>query len=143
MTFRIREKKVIKRIGLIVYSIILFYTTLIGRQHCDPLSSLFTGWIVYYRNGKWNFDALYNLFLLTPFAFLMLWNFSGISSGDRNSILFRCIVMSFIVSLFIECNQLLFRIGTFQIADLVYNTISGVIGYYVYHAFHEVRQRYG
>lgn len=42
------------------------------------------------------------------------------------------ILISFGISFFIEINQLIFAIGTFQVSDLVYNTISGVIGGVIY-----------
>ena len=49
-----------------------------------------------------------------------------------NIICLVCYVLAFVISLFIEVNQLLFQVGTFQISDLVYNTLSGLIGYILY-----------
>ena len=37
--------------------------------------------------------------------------------------------LSFLLSLFIELTQLTLTIGTFQLSDVVYNTIGGIIGY--------------
>lgn len=36
------------------------------------------------------------------------------------------------VSLFIECNQVIFHRGTFQIADIVYNSLGALFGIGIY-----------
>ena len=100
--------------------------TLIGRTHTDPLSAVFTGWLPFKRyDGTWNIDAVYNIFLLTPIIF----SINGVHPfALKKNWKYKATILSFIISFFIEINQLIFSIGTFQISDLVYNTLSGVIG---------------
>ena len=54
------------------------------------------------------------------------------SIKTKKDVFLRIVVLAFVISLFIEVNQLLFQVGTFQISDLVYNTLSGLIGYILY-----------
>jgi len=128
MIFRGKKKliKFLYVILLILYLLLLLQMTLIGRIHTDPLSAIFLGWLPFKRyNGTWNIDAIYNIFLLTPITFFI----NGVHPfvSQRNWKL-QIVILSFLISFFIEINQLIFSIGTFQIADLVYNTLSGVIG---------------
>lgn len=39
---------------------------------------------------------------------------------------------SFLLSLFIETVQLVFKIGVFDVDDLIMNTLGGILGYFVY-----------
>lgn len=45
---------------------------------------------------------------------------------------FKVIGSTFLLSLFFELIQLLFRLGTFDIDDLILNTLGGFIGYGLY-----------
>ena len=49
--------------------------------------------------------------------------------------------IAFIFSISIEMVQLLFRIGTFQLSDIFYNTLGGVIGGLIYYVLMKVRKR--
>lgn len=96
----------------------------------DPLINVFGGWLPFKRsNQTWNIDALYNIFLLTPLTFFLGKSFPHIT---KKNLFKKMILISFGISFFIEINQLIFAIGTFQVSDLVYNTISGVIGGVIY-----------
>lgn len=132
----LKKYSITKRIALVTYVVILAYGTLIGRQaDHDPLSIVFSGWMISYRQGSWDFNPVYNIFLLTPLMFLLLLNFPQIGGKTRDQLLKRSVIIGLLVSLFIECNQLIFCIGTFQISDLVYNTISSLIGGYLYQVY--------
>jgi glycopeptide antibiotics resistance protein len=94
------------------------------------LINVFGGWLPFKRsNQTWNIDALYNIFLLTPLTFFLGKSFPHIT---KKNLFKKMILISFGISFFIEINQLIFAIGTFQVSDLVYNTISGVIGGVIY-----------
>ena len=45
---------------------------------------------------------------------------------------FLCVIFVFLFSLTIEMIQLLFRIGVFDVDDLLLNTLGGLIGYLIY-----------
>lgn len=123
-------KNIINIICLVCYVVLLLYTTLIGREHTNPLHAVFEGWLPFRRyDGTWNLDTIYNIFLLTPITFLISKVFIIKTKKD---IFLKIVGLAFVISLFIEINQLLFQVGTFQISDLVYNTLSGLIGYILY-----------
>lgn len=123
---------------LILYLILLLQMTLIGRTHTDPLSAVFTGWLPFKRyDGTWNIDAVYNIFLLTPIIFSINGVYPFVLKKNWK---YKAAILSFIISFLIEINQLIFLIGTFQISDLVYNTISGIIGGWL---FKKLRSRKG
>ncbi len=122
--------EIVWKIMLGIYIMILFYLTLAGRKQVDPLINVFGGWLPFKRsNQTWNIDALYNIFLLTPLTFFLGKSFPHIT---KKNLFKKMILISFGISFFIEINQLIFAIGTFQVSDLVYNTISGVIGGVIY-----------
>jgi glycopeptide antibiotics resistance protein len=55
------------------------------------------------------------------------------------------VAVSFVMSSVIEVSQVIFCVGTLQISDLVYNTISGAMGavvYYVVRILQHYRARY-
>ena len=49
--------------------------------------------------------------------------------------------IAFIFSVSIEMLQLLLRLGTFQLSDIFYNTVGGVIGGLVYYVAMKTRKR--
>ena len=49
--------------------------------------------------------------------------------------------IAFGFSLMIEMLQLLLRLGTFQLSDIFYNTVGGVLGGLMYYAVMKVRKR--
>lgn len=133
------NSSIIKRIALGGYIGIVAYATLLSRtpDH-DPLSVVFSGWLISYGVDGWDFRPLYNALMLTPLMFLLLLNFPQIAGKSTAQLLKRAAWIGFLTSLFIECSQLIFCVGTFQISDLVYNTVSSVIGGYLY----EMHKRY-
>ncbi|HFD3535039.1 TPA: VanZ family protein, partial [Enterococcus faecium] len=46
----------------------------------------------------------------------------------------------FLFSLSIEFTQLFFRLGTFQLSDLFYNTLGGLIGALLYWLFYRLNK---
>lgn len=56
----------------------------------------------------------------------------------------RILILSFEFSLCIETIQLLFKVGSFDVDDLILNTLGGVIGYMVFAVCNRIRRkRYG
>jgi len=60
----------------------------------------------------------------------------------KNRNFFRVFGMTFLLSLFIECIQLIFRVGSFDVDDLILNTCGGIIGYAVFWLMNRVRRRW-
>ncbi|WP_347995754.1 VanZ family protein [uncultured Eubacterium sp.] len=112
------------------YIAVLLSATLVKRNYVDnPLGKVWEGWsIVKIGHSKpyWNFDPLLNIFLLSPLTFF-LFHFKR----QKKSKLDMCIYalkLGICASLFIECSQVLFHRGTFQIADIIYNSLGALIG---------------
>lgn len=64
-----------------------------------------------------------NVLAFAPFGFLLP------IVSKQNRTFFKVVLYSFEFSLFIELIQLSFRVGTFDVDDLLMNTIGGVLGY--------------
>lgn len=60
----------------------------------------------------------------------------------KNRNFFRVFGMTFLLSLFIECIQLIFRVGSFDVDDLILNTCGGIIGYAVFWLMNRIRRRW-
>ena len=88
-------------------------------------------------DGQFTTESIENFMLFVPFSILLLWAFQIELLGEFKKIRFGKTVgqVTKIVAVFsflIEFAQLLFHLGTFQISDLTYNTLGGVIYYIGY-----------
>lgn len=73
---------------------------------------------------------------MVPFSSMVMWTFRV-----REKILWYSGKIAFIFSVSIEMLQLLLRLGTFQLSDIFYNTVGGVVGGLVYYATMKARKR--
>lgn len=132
---------------LIFYAMIILLRTVLYRDiWANPISDVMGGWGLYDINGNLTTDAIENLMLFIPFAVLFLWAFRKELLGDKpglKKILWEATKTVGIFSFMIEFSQLLLHLGTFQISDLVYNTLGGTIGGFVYYIIYKFRHRNG
>lgn len=80
-------------------------------------------------------NLLGNIFIFVPFGFFM-----ALASKKRSLIVttfFSCML-----SLTVEIFQLISRVGSFDVDDLLLNTIGGILGYVVYIIMEKVRRRH-
>ena len=127
------KKVFICRVLLIIYILVLLWLTIISRPpHSDPLGQIFSGWIIYYKYHRWYLQTLYNFFMMIPFTFLLYSSYSQIAQKFP---LKRAIAVSLLFSLIIELSQAVFSVGTFQLSDMVDNSLSGMIGAWIYLRF--------
>ena len=92
------------------------------------------GWWIYDKKGEFTAEAFLNMVMLMPLIFL-IYLYHGEKIFDErklSNILFHSCKLSFLTSITIEFLQLMLRLGTVQIADIVYNTLGGVVGGIVY-----------
>ena len=121
--------RIISFILLVSYVWIVLDKALIGRDYTvDSLCKLYTDWDLVLVKNKTPYPLL-NLLLFAPVSFLLRISFPKI---DRLYGIIIALILAFAGSSFIEGMQLLFRIGYFQISDLVYNTISVLWGIFAY-----------
>ena len=84
-----------------------------------------------------------NLILLSPFIFFICYHFRDITFKIK-----QIIAMAFTISLFIECSQVVLSYlvanlsRSFDTMDLLCNTISGLLGYYLYRIYSRINTEY-
>ncbi|MEG0804906.1 MAG: VanZ family protein [Lachnospiraceae bacterium] len=61
-----------------------------------------------------------------PFGFLVPF------LSEKNKNLYKMVVLSFLLSLLIELLQLVFKVGCFDVDDMLLNTIGGFLGYCIF-----------
>lgn len=90
-------------------------------------------WIELQQDGTIVYQSIENVVLFIPFIFLMYCAFGAKIKKDSSAGKFKyALYISGMSSIFIEMNQLIFRVGTFQIADIVYNILGGILGCALY-----------
>lgn len=75
-------------------------------------------------------QVLMNIMLYVPMGYLLPYCFKRFQ-GSRRMTVFVCFLFSFIT----ENVQLIFRRGTYDLDDLVFNTLGGLLGYMLYKTF--------
>lgn len=78
-------------------------------------------------------NLLGNVIAFTPFGFMI----PILSSKNRTFL--RITGLTFLLSLFIECIQLITRVGSFDVDDLILNTLGGIIGYIIFWIINKIR----
>lgn len=130
----LNEKKSRYFIYLLTYCYMVLYRTLLCRTATyAPLSKVWRDWgIVKCNPLKIDLSPFVgNIALFTILILLILLNFSNKFKNNKD-MLIKCTVLSFVLSLSIEVMQLITCRGTFQISDLTYNTIGGMLGAVIY-----------
>ena len=111
---------------LFIISLILFRTLLNRNLWMNPLSNVMGGWWFWETvNGKQQLttESIENVILMMPFTIMAMWTF-----GEKTEIVWKSGKIAFCFSIGIEFLQLLLRLGTFQLSDIVYNTLGGCMG---------------
>lgn len=124
-----------------VTSMILFRTLLNRNMWLNPLSKVMGEWGIWeIVNGKRQLttECIENVILMIPFSALVMWTFEEKVGNNWKKILCQSGKIAFIFSISIEMLQLLLRIGTFQLSDIFYNTLGGVLGGLMYYVLIKV-----
>jgi glycopeptide antibiotics resistance protein len=129
---------------LVFYAMLALSRTVFLRETWpNPLSNVFGGWGFYDSNGYFTLEAIENFILFIPFTLLLSSVLHRVEQTERAHpdawVLWRASRVSAAFSLFIECMQVVLRLGTFQIADLVYNTAGGVLGAVLFYLVVKIR----
>lgn len=126
---------------LVFYTALILFRTLLNRNlWANPLSNVLGSWGLYNAKGELTTEAIENLLLFIPFAVLLPW-----VMGEKTAKLGRALLLAgkrvFLFSVTIEFLQLFLRLGTFQLSDLCYNTLGGLIGGFFYWLSLRLRRR--
>ena len=86
-------------------------------------------------------ECIENVIMMVPFSAVVMWTFEEKIGNGWKKILWQSGKIAFIFSISIEMLQLLLRLGTFQLADIFYNTVGGVLGGLLYYVAIKARKR--
>ena len=127
-----------------VISMILFRTLLNRNLWMNPLSNVMGGWGIWETvNGeqKLTTECIENVIMMVPFSAIVMWAFGEKIGNGWKKMLWQSGKIAFIFSISIEMLQLLMRLGTFQLSDIFYNTVGGLIGGVCYFGVMKARKR--
>lgn len=92
-----------------------------------------------YRDQLGPFAVFTNLFgnilIFVPYGFF-------ISMAGKTRGFFKTLLCSFGLSLCVEIFQLVTRVGSFDVDDILLNTVGGVFGYIIFVICNQIRRRY-
>ena len=128
-----------------IYTSMLLFKTLLNRTiWINPITNVFGIWGLHNEKGEFTSESIENLILFVPFTTLLLIGFKNKILGQTVKflkVIWQSIKIVFLFSLSIEFLQLFWRLGTFQISDLCYNTLGGAIGGIVYWCGYKLLKR--
>lgn len=132
-----RKSSMFRRVFLLMFytTMILFRTVLNREIWFDPLGKIMEGWGIYDTDGTLTTEAIENFMLFVPFTILLFWAIGKRILGNKFSlkdVVWKSIKIVGVFALTIEFVQVLFHLGTFQLSDLCYNTLGGILGGVVY-----------
>lgn len=129
---------------LTFYTCMLLFRTLLCRNVWgNPLENVLGIWGLHH-DGKIYTENFENLILFMPFIMLLFWaREEKDHTKDKRiqEVLLNSFEISFCFSLAIETCQLFLKIGTFQLTDLFFNALGGMIGGILYWGFERTRTR--
>ena len=114
------------------------------KERVNPLSNVLDGWGIWKTvNGEQvlTTEGIENVIMMVPFTGVLMWTFEEKTGNGWRKILWHSGKTALIFSVSIETLQLLLRLGTFQLSDIFYNTVGGVIGGLMYYGIRKVRKR--
>lgn len=138
---KFKESVFFRKLFFLVFltSLILFRTLLNRQLWMNPLSDVMGGWGIWETvNGeqKLTTECIENVIMMVPFTGMVMWTFDV-----KKRVVWKSIKLGLIFSVSIEMLQLLLRLGTFQVSDIVYNTLGGMLGGLCYVAARKVHER--
>lgn len=140
-----RSDRAFRKLFLLTfYTTMLLFRTLLNRNMwANPVSNVIGIWGFYNQDGNFTGEAVENLFLFLPFIFLLFWCFRDklLCSVRLRTVLWQSMKISFLISASIEFLQLFLRLGTWQLSDLFYNTLGGMLGGLLYWITYRGRHR--
>ena len=143
---KFKESVFFRKLFLLAFvtSMILFRTLLNRNLWMNPLSDVMGGWGIWETvNGeqKLTTECIENVIMMVPFSSVVMWTFGEKIGNSLKKILYYSGKIAFIFSVSIEMLQLLLRLGTFQLSDIFYNTVGGVLGGACYCGIKKVIQK--
>lgn len=105
------------------------------------IANVWSIWETVNGEQKLTTECIENVIMMVPFSAVVMWTFEEKVGHGWKKKLWQSSKIAFIFSVNIEMLQLLLRLGTFQLSDILYNTVGGVVGGLVYYATIKARKR--
>lgn len=116
--------------------------TLLNRNMwANPVSDVMGGWTLWNEDGELTTEAIENVLLMIPYTALLLWALKEqlLKRVILGRVLWQGIKYAFLTSVTIEFLQLFLRLGTFQLSDIFYNTLGGLLGSLIYYTGYKIK----
>lgn len=109
---------------------ILFRTLLCRKLWVNPVENVIGVWGLHNEDGSLSTEIIENCVLFIPWTYLMFSMMENTCSSlnEGVSVLWKALRFSFLFSLVIELLQIFLKLGTFQLSDLFFNSMGGLIG---------------
>lgn len=142
---KFKESVFFRKLFLLAFvtSLVLFRTLLNCDLWMNPLSKVMGGWGIWETvndEQQLTTECIENVIMMVPFSAGVMWTFEEKIGNSWKKILWQSGKIAFCFSISIEMLQLLLRLGTFQLSDIFYNTVGGVLGGLIYYGIMKVRK---
>lgn len=137
------QKKFRRAFYLVFFLIMILFKTLLNRDMwANPVYDVIGVWGLHRKDGTFTTEIFENIALFIPMMFFLLLFLETTSKKTSKFLIVmgRSIVISFIFSLVIEMLQLMLRLGTWQLSDICFNLIGGIIGGLLYWITAKIRK---
>lgn len=124
--------------------VMMMFRTLYARTSWgSPLSNVIGVWGIYYSNGELATETIENVLLFVPFTYVLFWTFHEkiIQKFSLIWITIHSIKSGFCTSVIIEFLQLMLHVGTFQLSDIFFNTVGGILGGLCYFVYYRIKAK--
>ena len=148
---RLQNNKNYRKLFILVFVIMqIAFITLLNRDVWkNPFSHIFGEIIPFEKDattGEWVivFECIENIIMMIPFAAAILWYLEEKETNNKISFKY-CVSGSFKYSLIASCTieflQMLFKLGTVQVSDVLYNSLGGIIGGLLYYTIVKLKNK--
>ncbi len=135
------SKKFRRLFCLAFFVMLMLMRTLLNRNMwANPVSNVMGGWTLW-DEGELTTEAIENVILMMPYTALLLWALKErlLRKVTLGRTMWQGIKYAFLTSAAIEFLQLFLRLGTFQLSDIFYNTLGGLLGSLIYYIGYKIK----
>lgn len=145
---RVHYRKIFTLVFVIMQ---LAFITLLNRDVWkNPFSHIFGELLPVKQDGEtgeWTvvFECIENIILMIPFSATILWYLKDVDIAYKVDLKYcvkKALKYSFIASCSIEFLQMIFKLGTVQVSDVLYNSLGGVLGGLTYYIIIKIRHHH-